>query len=118
MSYLHLISALYASAHLRGKNNDEWNSVFATLASGALYAKMVPGPWVFINYCALVGLGSNFYKQARLHNYKLSDQESQMKARKEAYITGPFLTDWTVYNPKDFPPKWINGDELEAKSQL
>lgn len=107
-----MFSVLYASSHLRGKKDDEYNALNATIVSGALFSKMVKSPWNFMSYCIFVGLFTNIFKQAELYNWRLHDEETQRKRREVGFATGPYLIDWTVV--KERPPKWINGDELES----
>ncbi|XP_008469309.1 uncharacterized protein LOC103506691 [Diaphorina citri] len=105
------VGTLFASSHLRGKKDDEWNSFNATLASGALLHHIIGGPWTFVNYTLFVGLCTNLFKQSAINNWTMIDQEALKNAQAPAPLTGPYFFDWSVR--KEYPPKWVNADDLE-----
>uniref|UniRef100_A0A8D8XRX9 NADH dehydrogenase [ubiquinone] 1 alpha subcomplex subunit 11 n=1 Tax=Cacopsylla melanoneura TaxID=428564 RepID=A0A8D8XRX9_9HEMI len=110
------VGTLFASAQLRGKKDDEWNSFNATITSGAMYHYLLKGsPYTFITYFMYVGFVTNVWKQAKLNGWGFDDYEKQMEQRQYGFTSGPYLFDWSL--SKEYPPKWVNADDLTEEER-
>ncbi|KAL1464930.1 hypothetical protein WDU94_004535 [Cyamophila willieti] len=110
------VGTLYASSQLRGKKDDVYNSMNATITSGAMFHYLVKGsPWTFITYFMYVGFITNVWKQAKLNDWTIMELEKQMEKRQFGFHSGPYLFDWSV--SKEYPPKWVNADDLTEEER-